>query len=62
MNDLPLNTQVGIINSRTAGNATIDDLINKVAHDDSLQVPNQPQGPIPEQLQQLQQGMNNGQT
>ena len=62
MNDLPLNTQVGIINSRTGGNATIDDLINKVAHDDSLQVPNQPQGPIPEQLQQLQQGMNNGQT
>lgn len=61
MNDLPLNTQVGIINSRTAGNATIDDLINKVAHDDSLQAPNQPQGPTPEQLQQLQQGMSNGQ-
>lgn len=66
MNDLPLNTQVGIINSRTAGNATIDDLINKVAHDDSLQapggqIPQQQQGPTPEQLQQLQQGMNNGQ-
>lgn len=66
MNDLPLDTQVGIINNSTAGSATINSMIAKIAQDQATQQPPQmpPQGqqpqPSPQDMQALQRMMQQG--